>query len=586
MREQGNKLRIKEIETEVLVVGGGGAGVRAAIECASREVPCMLVSKGQITQTGITPLAQSALTAAIAHEDDGDSPEQHFKDIVLAGKFLSDQDLLEVLTEEAPACVEELASFGVRFKKENSRYFQARHPGHSSARTLLIKGGGWELMRALKKEMSKHGPFIHLFEDALVTRLFTKDRRITGAAVLDLRKGEIYLVCCKAVILAAGGSGRLWSLTDNPPESTGDGFHLAYHAGAELIDMELMLWYPGVICSPSSLRGTILPYEELLPSPRLQGKLVNVAGKEILDSEKVPPRDRVIALILEELRGGWGTENGGVYLDLVSGSQSREEVERALLEIMPEKYRYVKRGGIDLAEERVEVAPAAHFHLGGIDIGEEGQTSVRGLFAAGENSGNIHGTNRLSGNALTETQVFGKLAGISAAKYAHNHFLPAQEQELLKEEIEELNKYFKNKGVLHPRDIQDKIREIMGNYLGFYREADGLKQALSEFEWVREELFPQVAVPVLRSFNLGWKEMIEAKVMLENGQMVARAAQMRKETRGHHYRWDYPETDNRNWLKHTLVKKVKGSPAASSKPVKITKMPIPHEEGWDNSEKR
>jgi len=568
-------LNIREVTTEVLVVGAGGAGARAALECAYRSVPCIMASKGPFARSGITPLAQNVLTAALGHEDERDSSYHHLKDMVQAGSYLSDQNLAEVLAEEAPERVKELEKYGVRLAKKGDKFYQSLSPGNTFARSLYVYGGGHGIMKGLQREVLRYGEWIDLWEDVMVTKLLVQNNQVMGALLLDLKEGEIVLVRCKAIILATGGCGQLWSLTDTPPESVGDGIYLAYHAGAELVDMEQMLWYASVICHPSSLRGTIIPYENLIRPELCHGKLLNTDGEELVDPGNLPTRDVVIAIVLQEIKEGRGTENNGIYLDLASSPKGSDEVESILKQMVPDKYRYIKKAGVDLAREKVEIAPAAHFTLGGISINQKSETSVKGLFAAGETTGNLHGANRVSGNALAEILVFGKKAGRAATEFAPDEPYASIDYEEIEQEQRVLMGFVGGNQTGAPHEIKDSIKSIMDEYAGFNRQADGLEEALKQLNRIKHEQFPMVAAPDIRRYNLGWQEMIEARSMLEVAEMIIRGARLRTETRGHHRRMDFPETDHQNWIKHTSLKKAGTKVKEDTRPVVITQIPIP-----------
>lgn len=564
--------------TDVLVVGAGGAGARAAIAAAERGCDVLLAAKGPLARSGITPLAQWSLEAALGHEDERDSPWQHFLDIVREGRFLSDQNLAEVLANEAPERVRDLDRYGTRFRKRDGKFRQFATPGQTYPRSVYLEGGGHGLMMGLRKEVLRHS-HIRLWEDACVTRILVQDRKAVGATVLDLRAGRIHIVLAKAIVLATGGNEELWPVSDCPPESVGDGMWLAMQAGAELVDMEMMLYYPLVGCWPSSIRGTIIPYEVTLDPERCAGKLVNARGEEFLPPGPLPARDIIIAAMFREIREGRGTERGGLFLDLTRSPKGRQEVERVMAEMLPDVLRYLRNAGVDPVAGRVEVAPAAHYTLGGIRIDERCQTTVPGLFAAGEVAGNVQGANRSSGNALTETQVFGARAGWSAAEFAteNEHVSEVSVSGQVGEEIVRLERYISGEAGVRPQEIKRGVKETMGRYVGFGRDAEGLRQAMELLaDWERQ-LDRMRAVPV-RQYNRECLEAIEVAAMVRVARAVAQAALARTESRGHHYRFDYPERDDKNWLRHTVVTWEDGELRLRTEPVVVTKVRIPFEE--------
>ncbi|HXZ38164.1 MAG TPA: FAD-binding protein, partial [Thermodesulfobacteriota bacterium] len=402
------------LKTDILIVGGGGAGMRAAIEAAAHGARVLVADKGPVGRSGTTPMAMEAFQAV---GFPGDAEEIHFRDTIEGGYHLGDENLVSILVGDAARRAKDLEAYGVRFKKRpDGAYDPMHHPGQTFPRALFIQGGGFGMLAGLIQEARKH-PEVRILNDVFVVQVsLDKGGAASGAIILDLKEGRLKTIQSKAVILATGGYEELWAFNDASCTACGDGIHLAYEAGAELIDLEMLQFYPTVVIHPPSIRGTLFQYELITDPEMLAGRLIN-GGKEPFFQGKLL-RDAVVRAIWREIRDGRGTPHGGVYIDLIHSVKSREDLTRALEKWQPNQFHYLRDMGFDLRETLVEVAPHAHYSLGGVAIDEEARTTVPGLFAAGETTGNLHGANRVSGNALAETQVFGALAGASAAGWA------------------------------------------------------------------------------------------------------------------------------------------------------------------------
>ena len=559
-----------KIRTDLLIIGGGGAGVRAAIEADSLGVSVALLSKGVISRCGLTPMAGYSYQAAFGHSNPSDNPRVHFEDTVQEGRRLGDENLIQCLTEEAMARALEMEKYGVRFTKTEGKFAQVRHPGQTYPRINRIPGRGYQMMVGLKEELNRHKK-VQVFEDCVVSKILTDSSgRPAGAVAFLQREGRLLAFQSKAVLLATGGYEELWEKTDTAPDSTGDGTALAFDLGAQLVDLEMMLYYPIVTLGSKvfpSMRQ-VLQYESLLEKEYLGGRLLNAQGKEFLPPGKLPVRDVLISLILKEREEGRTTERGGVFIDLTKLPISPEEIERRIDQVGARvQFNRIRYLGLDLTRDRIEVAPACHYSLGGVKINEYTETSVPGLFAAGEVSGNIHGANRISGNALAETQVFGRRAGEFASREAKSHtgFPPPNSKEI-EEEIQKVENFFApQKDSLRPRELKKRIQRIMEEKVGLNRDASGLREAIESIRDLRKEL-PRIRVPQVRVFNYELQEAIEVHFMVRVAELVARAALGRTESRGHHFRSDYPREDP-VWLKHTLIQKKGESLECTSAPV-------------------
>lgn len=563
---------MKTIHSDVLVIGAGGAGARAAIEAATRDgkIRVLVLNQGPIGKSGLTSMANGGMQW-VSHPED--SPRLLFEDIIRVGAYLNEQNLVERLTEEAPARAEELIEWGARVitLHGTGTASEVSPSGRSFSRGYYIPGVTY--MAALRNRLSACANATVL-EDTIATKLLTEGHRVIGAVVLNIRSGECFAVSAKAVVLASGGLGEIYPHSTNAPfgmhgHATGMGYALAYHAGAELIDMEMVqftgnqLWPPWLLGNP------------MLLSAMCGGKYVNGLGKEFL---RLPqPRDAIQRLAYKEIKEGRGTEHGGVYIDLTRSPLSSEQIEEQLkhslaAEIATERWRLIKEMSANTPDPKtwkVEFTPGgAHFFMGGVRINERCETSLEGLFAAGEVSGGVHGANRMGGCALTEIIVFGKRAGEYAAEFARMG--DRIEVRLSEGEAEEARlSGFLGGGNLSPRIISEKIMALMSAHAGVARTEGDLAIALHEIGHLRSGDLPDLGAPRGRRFNLGWVEAVQIPYMLDVAEMIATSAIFRSESRGAHYREDYPDTDA-GWLRHTRVRKRDGVMTIDAVPVTVT----------------
>lgn len=526
-------------EADILVIGGGGAGIRAAIAAAEQGKKVILLSKGPLARTGITPMAGEGIEGAV---NEGDSPDYHFQDTIKAGRGLSDEDLAFTLAEESVDRIYDLESYGARFKKNPDGSFATSiRPGQSHSRNLYLIGGGYGLAASLFRKMSQL-PNILLLDDSIMTKFLVEDGHVCGAVYLDVRTGEVNIIKAKVVIMATGGYEELWPFTDTPPDTTGESLVMAYEIGAELIDLEMVLYYPGVVVYPPSARGWLVQYEYILNPDILDGRAINGQGEPFVDG--FPARDEFIRAIMNEVKKGTASPHSGFYIDLTQSKYSREELTESLKTWL-HQFTNLKKVGIDLRDDKVEMAPAAHYCLGGIKIDADGRTNVAGLFAAGEIAGNVHGANRISGNALSETQVFGRRAAVSACCFSEEVSLPGGcfSSEVF-HEYERISAWKEPKqGGLRPIKLKSMLQEVMGKYAGLDREEQGLLTGLKEIRRLRTDCLPKLQVLPNRRFCYELQEAYEVSGMLDLAELVILSALERKETRGHHFRLDYTQTD-------------------------------------------
>ena len=563
------------IHTDVLVIGAGGAGARAAIEAAKNaKLRILILNQGPIGRSGLTAMANGGMQW-VSHPED--SPRYIFEDIVRTGCWLNDQNLIEALSEEAPVRAQELIEWGAKpipfeDKRGSGPSPDAPRGGPSYPRAHLIPGVSY--MAALRSVLARH-PNITALEDVIATKLLTKGKSVTGALMLNIRTGELEAIEAKATVLAAGGLGEIYPHSTNAPfgmhgHATGMGYAMAYHAGAELIDMEMVqftgnqLWPPWLLGNPALLVSLC------------GGEYRNALGNEFT---KLPqPRDAIQRQAYKEIKEGRGTERGGVYIDLTVSPLSSKEIEEQLksslaAEVATERWKLIKVMSADTPDPktwRIEFTPGgAHFFMGGVRINERCETNLKGLYAAGEVSGGVHGANRMGGNALTEIIVFGARAGKYAAEFAAGSDWAGSEESALSNERERLSGYFKAGGIA-PKSIVDSIAARMVENVGVARTEAGLKRALSSVYSLRNNDLPIMRAPQGCRFNLGWIEAIQVPYMLDVAEMIIQSALLRTESRGAHFREDYPETEP-DWLKHTRVRKGREQMQLAAVPVVITR---------------
>ncbi|MDK2933246.1 MAG: fumarate reductase (CoM/CoB) subunit [Clostridiales bacterium] len=540
------------IDTDVLVIGGGTAGAVAAIEAKKITNKVIVVSKGIVGKSGNTPMAEGGIQASFHIED---SPDDHFNDTMDAGRYVNDPSLVETLVTQAPNCIRALERYGVRFKKlPDEGFFQYKTSGSSHPRCLWIIGGGVGLVQPLFKTVRKLG--VSIIEDVMITKILTSDNLVNGACGIDFKTGEFLNIKAKSIVIAAGGNESLYRISDGSLDASGDGAVLAYNAGAQLIDMEFIQFYPHALVYPESLKGVIIP-EEVYYKDLVGGKLINGLRKEFAGKydpirKENTTRDILARAVFTEIAEGRGTQHGGVIIDLTRGNKER------MMEILPALYNYLLMNGIDMFTEEVEVAPSAHYQCGGIKINKKAETTIEGLYAAGECTGGIDGANRLSSNALTEAVVFGMIAGKNAAENAlkvRNVHIDEKQavseyfmfDEILKRDID---------GGFDVMDIKKEIQRLMFDKVGVVRRKEELAQVIERLQEIKNDKLGQICLRNRgKIYNIEMLEYFELCNLIENAIIVTKTAQYRDESRGSHFRADCPNEDNVNWKKNIIVQK-------------------------------
>jgi succinate dehydrogenase / fumarate reductase flavoprotein subunit len=579
--------RLESHDYDVVVVGAGGAGLRAAIEAAAQGVSVGLVCKSLLGKAH-TVMAEGGIAAALANTDPRDSWEVHFRDTMRGGKLLNHWRMAQLLAQEAPARVRELEAWGALFDRTaDGRILQRNFGGHQYPRLAHVGDRtGLEMIRTLQ-DRGVQQPNIDVYMETTVVRLLKDGDRISGAFAYRRESGRFVVFRTKAVVLATGGIGRAYKINSNSWEYTGDGHVLAYDAGADLVDMEFVQFHPTGMVWPLSVRG-ILVTEGVRGEG---GVLRNSKGerfmfryvpemfrKDFADSEveadrwvadvvagrkaeaRRPPelltRDVVARAIMQEVREGRGSPHGGAFLDIATRRQP-EEVKRKL----PGMYhQFMELADVDITREPMEVAPTTHYMMGGVRVDPETQAAtVAGLFAAGEVAGGLHGSNRLGGNSLSDLLVFGRRAGVSAAVYARS--LPgevrvdAAEVDALAAEL--LAPFDRPDGE-SAYAVQEALQDMMHTYVGIARSEDDLRTALAELEKLRARAAKAGAVGN-RQFNPGWHTALDLHFLLTVSEAITRAALERRESRGAHTRVEYPQSDPRLGSVNVIVRRENGA---------------------------
>jgi fumarate reductase (CoM/CoB) subunit A len=546
------------IKTDVLIIGAGGAGARAAIEARRGGVNVTLIAKGGFP-SGSTPKAMGGYQAAYMPQD---SPEAHFRDTVVGGLYINNQRLVKIMAKEALQRLKDLEEFGTQFIKDESGNYRIIHAaGTSYPRNFVAVAG--EFMRGLIDEVRRLG--VQIFPNMLAIELLKKGDSVTGALCFDRKNGSFYVFKAKSTILATGGLGNIYPLTSNPPDVVGDGYALAYRAGAELIDMEFIQWMTCVVYPPS-LRGFPPPYDGWVAHG---ARFYNALGERFMkkyDRERLEntTRDVVCIAAYREIKAGKATPRGGLFMDL-SG------VPDQIVKAWEKVWKAYQAVGIDITWQPIEWAPGVHHCMGGVRINERCESSIPGLYAAGEAAGGVHGANRLGGNALTETQVFGARAGAYAAERSKSLGEVDFDEEQVNRCIKMIDEIYERKDGISASALKSKIQKIMDDYVGVVKTGASLEKALSELRRIEIDELPKICLGDKKNYET-LVEALDVINMVCTGQIVASAALYRTESRGAHYREDFPERDDTKWLKNVIVKLEAGQMLVTAMPVELLEL--------------
>ncbi|WP_405316383.1 fumarate reductase (CoM/CoB) subunit TfrA [Methanobrevibacter sp.] len=541
-------MEIKTISTDVLIIGSGGAGSRAAIEVDDAGLKAIIVSKGLSFRSGCTGMAEGGYNAVFKTVDKDDSIDAHFNDTLKGGSYLNDKKLVEILVNESPKRLVDLENYGALFDRQESGEIDQRPFGGQSFRRTCYQGDrtGAELLNALKEEIIKRD--IECIEEVMITSFVTDGNQVIGATGLNLKDSSLIYFKAKATILASGGAGQLYPVTSNTFQKNGDGYAISYRAGANLVDMEQVQFHPTGMVAPESKKGVLVT-----EAVRAEGgKLINSEGERFMskyapEKMELATRDVVARSIYQEIIEGRGTENGGVYLDI---SHLDDDYIDEKLETMVLQFENV---GVDIKHGPIEVAPTAHHFMGGLKINTDASSSLDNLFGAGEVCGGVHGANRLGGNALADTQVFGRIAGVSASKAAKESELKTND-EMVREEATRIEGLIK-KGSIKPKEFKNRIKNLMWEKVAIVREEKTLNEALGELLEMQKELV-NLDVSDKKQYNTDLVTALEVINMVEICILTVKSAIIRRESRGAHFRSDFPETKD-EWKKSIIINKNK-----------------------------
>ncbi len=566
---------------DVLVIGAGGAGLRAAIEAAAAGSSVGVVCKSLLGKAH-TVMAEGGVAAALANVDDRDNWRVHFADTMRGGQYLNDWRMAELHAKEAPECVHELEAWGALFDRtSDGRILQRNFGGHRYPRLAHVGDRtGLEMIRTLQDHGIHTGMQVHM--ECTVLSLLLDSGRIAGACGYDREKGLFQLWQAKAVVLATGGIGRAFKVTSNSWEYTGDGHALAYQAGAELKDMEFVQFHPTGMVWPISVRGILVTegvrgeggvlrnsegrrfmfdeipdlYKNQTADNEEEGWRYTQGDKNARRPPELLTRDHVARCINREVKAGRGTPHGGVFLDIAwikeRMPKSAEHIKRKL----PSMYHQFKQlADLDITKEPMEVGPTTHYMMGGVSVeGDSQMSSVPGLFAAGEVAAGLHGANRLGGNSLSDLLVFGRRAGRYAAEFAKNHGAAAIDEAQLQAAADTaLAPFDRGPAAENPYQIQYDLQESMQDLVGIVRAENEMERALDIIEQLRLRA-DRAGVPGHRQYNNGWHTALDLQNMLTVSEAITRAALLRKESRGAQFREDFPEKDA-EWGKYNIVVK-------------------------------
>ncbi len=559
-------------EHDVIVVGAGGAGLRAAIEVSAQGLSVGLVCKSLLGKAH-TVMAEGGIAAALANVDPQDGWQTHFRDTMRGGKMLNNWRMAQIHAQEAPDRVRELERWGAVFDRtKDGKILQRAFGGHKWKRLCHVGDRtGLEMIRTLQDQGVHQG--ITVYMECTISKLLKDGDKISGAFGYFREDGRYVLFKTKAVVLATGGVGKIYSVTSNSWEYTSDGQGLAYEAGADLIDMEFVQFHPTGMVWPPGVRGLLVTegvrgeggilrnskgerfmFKYLPEATKNDYAATEDEAKEWVEATihgkkseaRRPPelstRDNVARAIYIENKEGRGSPHGGVFLDI--SYQDSERVKKKL----PSMYHQFKElADVDITEGPMEVGPTCHYIMGGIRVeADSAQTRVPGLFAAGECAGGMHGSNRLGGNSLSDLVVFGRRAGLGASTYAKSvSGQPSINDSDINLAIEELEAPFNREGK-NPYDVAKHMNSIMDAYVGIFREQKDMETGVAKLEELKKEV-ANVAVKGGKAYNPGWHLCRDLKNMMIAAEAIARSALSRPESRGAHSRLDFPDTDNGKW---------------------------------------
>jgi succinate dehydrogenase / fumarate reductase flavoprotein subunit len=564
---------------DVLVIGAGGAGLRAAIEAGAAGAKVGVVCKSLLGKAH-TVMAEGGIAAALANVDDRDNWRVHFADTMRGGQYLNNWRMAELHAREAPECVRELEAWGALFDRTtDGKILQRNFGGHRYPRLAHVGDRtGLEMIRTLQDHGIHSGMTVHM--ECTVLSLLMDGNRVSGACGYDREKGRFQLWEAKAVVMATGGIGRAFKITSNSWEYTGDGLALAYRAGAELQDMEFVQFHPTGMVWPISVRGILVTegvrgeggvlrnsegrrfmfddipdlYKEQTADSEEEGWRYTQGDKNARRPPELLTRDHVARCINREVKAGRGSPHGGVFLDISWIKQRLPKSDDHIKRKLPSMYHQFKQlADLDITKEPMEVGPTTHYMMGGIRVdGDSQMSTVPGLFAAGEVAAGLHGANRLGGNSLSDLVVFGRRAGRFAAEFAKsNGSVTIDERELQTAAAKALAPFDRGASGENPYQIQYDLQETMQDLVGIVRLENEMQQALGAIGKLRARA-ERAGVAGNREYNNGWHTTIDLENMMIVSEAITHAALLRRESRGAQFREDFPGKDA-EWGKYNIV---------------------------------
>jgi succinate dehydrogenase / fumarate reductase flavoprotein subunit len=585
-------------EYDVLVIGAGGAGLRAAIEASAAGVKVGLICKSLLGKAH-TVMAEGGMAAAMGNVDDRDNWMVHFADTMRGGQYVNNWRMAELHAKEAPARVHELEAWGAVFDRtKDGKILQRNFGGHRYPRLAHVGDRtGLELIRTLQDHGIHQGIAVHM--EQTVVSLLKDGERVVGAFGYDRERGRFRIFKAKAVVLSTGGLGRAYKVTSNSWECTGDGISLAYHAGAELRDMEFIQFHPTGMIWPPSVMGILVtegvrgeggilknkegrrfmfddipePYRPQTSTDPEEGWRYTQGDKEAKRPPELLTRDHVARCIMREVKAGRGSPHGGVFLDIAWIKEKIPNAAEHIKRKLPSMYhQFMQLANLDITKEPMEIGPTTHYLMGGIRVdGDTQATNVPGLFAAGECAGGLHGANRLGGNSLSDLIVFGQRAGEYAAKYAKENpnlqISDAQVEAAYREAVEPFERPA-GSGSEGPYQVQSDLQNMMQELVGIVRQQKEMEKALDGIGKLKDRA-AKVGVQGHREYNPGWHTALDLKHLLTVSEAITKSALDRKESRGGHFRDDFPNKDPEAAKYNTVLSK------ATDGSMKLRREPIP-----------
>ncbi|HEX3152470.1 MAG TPA: fumarate reductase/succinate dehydrogenase flavoprotein subunit [Gemmataceae bacterium] len=557
----------EEVDYDVLVIGAGGAGLRAAIEASAEGAKVGIVCKSLLGKAH-TVMAEGGIAAALANVDDRDNWKVHFADTMRGGQYLNNWRMAELHAKEAPECVRELEGWGALFDRtKDGRILQRNFGGHKYPRLAHVGDRtGLEMIRTLQDAGVHRGVAVHM--ETAITALLKDGDRVVGAFGYGRERGRFILFRAKAIVIGTGGIGRAYSITSNSWEYTGDGQAQAYDAGAELIDMEFVQFHPTGMVWPPSVRGILVTegvrgeggvlrnkdgrrfmFDDIPANYKAQtadnpeeGWRYTQGDKEARRPPELLTRDHVARCIMREVRDGRGSPHGGVFLDIAWIKEKLPNAAEVIKKKLPSMYHQFKQlADIDITTEPMEVGPTTHYMMGGVRVdGDTQMSTVPGLFAAGEVAAGLHGANRLGGNSLSDLLVFGRRAGRFAAHFAREHGEGKINNADVDAAARNALEPFDRPGGDGPYKVQHDLQQMMQDLVGIVRRQGEMERALTELEKLRARA-TKVGVVGNREFNPGWHTALDLHNLLTVSEAITRAAIDRKESRGAHFRDDFAD---------------------------------------------